>query len=342
MHFGGFVRPIGFHGGWWRYPGGAPDANFSWPLLRRFAQTLEQAAFDTVFAADHLAITNMAPAALARSATATSFDAHTLVSAMAAVTDRIGLIATASTTYDYPYHVARRMAALDHLSAGRTGWNIVTTANPTTAANFGVESHPDHDDRYEGADKFFEVVTGLWDGRADHALVMNAASGTFVDPGRISTLDHRGSRFSVKGPLNIVRPVQGWPVIAQAGSSEAGRAFAAARAELVFTAQNSLADGQRFYAEMRERASATGRVPDLLKIMPACFVVVGIPTRQRERSTRSLIRSLTQLRLVRPWASRSASIRPISTCPKRCRRFRRPTPAKARRSARWRSLKGKT
>jgi len=275
MHLGGFVRPIGFHAGWWRFPGGAPDANFSWPMLKRFAQTLEGAAFDTVFAADHLAIMNMAPAALARSATATSFDAQTLVTAMAAVTERIGLIATASTTYEHPFHVARRIAALDHLSGGRAGWNVVTTANPATAANFGMESHPDHADRYDGAEEFFDVVTRLWDGWADDALLMDQGSGRFVDPGRISALDHRGPRFSVKGPLNVARPVQGWPVIAQAGSSEAGRAFAAERAELIFTAQNTLEDGEAFYSDMRSRASAAGRDPDKLRIMPACFVVVS-------------------------------------------------------------------
>ena len=148
LHLGAFMRPVSLHTAWWRYPGAAPDANFSLPMLVRFIQTLERARFDAFFMADHLAVLNMPMAALKRSATATSFEPLTLLSALAMVTERIGLVATASTTFDEPYHIARRFASLDHISAGRAGWNVVTTSNPDAALNFGLTEMVDHDERY--------------------------------------------------------------------------------------------------------------------------------------------------------------------------------------------------
>lgn len=157
------MRPIGIHTAWWRYPGGFPDANFNLDHLVRFARTLEAAKFDAFFMADHLAVMNMPMEALKRSATVTSFDPLTLLPALAMVTERIGLIATASTTYNEPYHVARKFASLDHISKGRAGWNLVTSGNPDEALNFGRDAHLDHATRYARAREFFEVVTGLWD-----------------------------------------------------------------------------------------------------------------------------------------------------------------------------------
>ncbi|MGX7704775.1 LLM class flavin-dependent oxidoreductase [Methylobacterium sp. Gmos1] len=275
LHLGAFMRPVGIHTAWWRYPGGLPDANFNFRHLARFARELEAAKFDAFFMADHLAVLNMPVEALKRSATVTSFDPATLLPALAVVTERIGLIATASTTYDQPFHVARRFASLDHLSNGRAGWNVVTTSNPDAARNFGLEHHPEHADRYDRAHEFVDVVKGLWDSFADDAFLRDVESGIFFDPDRMHVLDHHGPHLSVRGPLNVARPVQGWPVIVQAGASEAGRQLAAETAEVIFGAASSLEDGRRFAEDVRGRMAAVGRDPDHLKILPACFVVVG-------------------------------------------------------------------
>jgi FMN-dependent oxidoreductase (nitrilotriacetate monooxygenase family) len=199
----------------------------------------------------------------------------TLLPALAAVTEKIGLVATASTTFDAPYHVARRFASLDHISGGRAGWNIVTTSNPDAALNFGFDEHVEHDERYRRAREFFDVVTGLWDGWADDAFVHDTQSGIYFYPGKLHVLDYRSDNFSVRGPLNIARPVQGWPVIVRAGSSEAGKQLAAETAEVVFTAQKTLADGQRFYADLKGRMEKLGRAREHLLVLPAAFVVVG-------------------------------------------------------------------
>jgi FMN-dependent oxidoreductase (nitrilotriacetate monooxygenase family) len=275
LHLGAFMRPVGIHTAWWRYPGGLPDANFNFRHLARFAQELEAAKFDAFFMADHLAVLNMPVEALKRSATVTSFDPATLLPALAVVTERIGLVATASTTYDQPYHVARRFASLDHLSNGRAGWNVVTTSNPDAAKNFGLEHHPEHADRYDRAHEFVTVVKGLWDSFADDAFLRDVETGIFFEPDKMHVLDHHGPHLTVRGPLNVARPVQGWPVIVQAGASEAGRQLAAETAEVIFGAAGSLEDGRRFAEDVRGRMVAVGRNPDHLKILPACFVVVG-------------------------------------------------------------------
>ncbi|MES2713755.1 MAG: LLM class flavin-dependent oxidoreductase [Pseudomonadota bacterium] len=275
LHLGAFMRPVSIHTGAWRYPDAWPDANFDFLKLKRLIQTLERGKFDAFFMADHLAFLNMPVDALKRSHTVTSFDPLTLLPALAAVTERIGLIATASTTYNEPYHVARKFASLDHISGGRAGWNLVTTANPDAALNFGHDAHMAHGERYKRAREFFDVVTGLWDGWSDDALVRDVESGIFFNPDRVRALNHEGPELKVRGPLNIARPVQGWPVIVQAGSSDAGRQIAAETAEAVFSAPASLADGQRFYADVKARAAAAGRNPDHIKMLPACFVVLG-------------------------------------------------------------------
>src|SRR5229473_1040525 len=223
MRLGAFMRPVGIHTGWWRYPGAYPDANFNFQHLKRFAQTLERGRFDAFFMADHLAVLNMPMQGLMRSATVTSFDPLTLLPALAVVTEHLGLIATASTTYNEPYHVARKFASLDHISGGRAGWNVVTSANPDEAMIFGREEHIEHRERYRRAREFFDAVTGLWDSWADDAFIRNVETGVYFDPEKMHVLEHKGRHFSVRGPLNIARPVQGWPVIVQAGASEAGR-----------------------------------------------------------------------------------------------------------------------
>ena len=275
LHLFAFMRPVSIHTGAWRYPGAWPDANFNFAHLKHFAQRLEAAKFDAFFMADHLAVLNMPMEALKRSHTVTSFEPFTLLSALAAVTERIGLVASASTTFEEPFHIARRFASLDHLSDGRAGWNVVTTANPDAALNFGLEQQMAHDARYDRAREIYAIVTGLWDSFADDAFVRDQASGIYFDPARLHVLDYERPHLSVRGPLNIARPVQGWPVIVQAGASEAGRNLAAGMAEVVFASQDSLPGAQAFYADMKARAEQAGRDPEHIKILPGALVVVG-------------------------------------------------------------------
>ncbi len=275
LKLGAFMRPVSIHTGAWRYPGALPNANFNFPALKRFIQKLEQGKFDAFFMADHLAMLNMPVDALKRSHTVTSFEPFTLLSALASVTERIGLMATASTTYDEPYHIARRFASLDHISGGRAGWNIVTTANPDAALNFGLEEDIEHDERYLRAREFYDVVTGLWDSFSDDAFIRDVESGIYFDPTRMHVLDHKGKHLSVRGPLNIARPVQGWPVIVQAGASEAGRQLAAETAEVVFAAAGSLEAGKAYFADIKGRARAIRRDPETIKILPGVLVIVG-------------------------------------------------------------------
>src|ERR671925_679679 len=275
LHLGAFMRPVGIHTAWWRYPGAYPDANFNLEHLIRFAQTLERGRFDAWFMADHLAVLNMPMAALKRSATVTSFDPLTLLPALAQHTKHLGLIATASTTFEPAYTIARRFASLDHISGGRAGWNLVTTSNPDAALNFGLTEHMEHGERYRRAREFYDVVTGLWDSWAEDAFIRDVENGIFFDPDKMHVLGHKGEYLSVRGPLNIARPIQGWPVIVQAGASESGRQLAAETAEAVFTAQSNIEAGRSFYADVKGRMKKLGRNPDHMKIQPACFVVVG-------------------------------------------------------------------
>jgi FMN-dependent oxidoreductase (nitrilotriacetate monooxygenase family) len=275
LKLGAFMRPASIHTGAWRYPGAWPDMNFNFAHIKQAIQALERAKFDAFFMADHMAVLNMPIDALKRSHTVTSFEPFTLLSALAAVTERIGLVATGSTTFDAPYHIARRFASLDHISGGRAGWNIVTTSNPDAALNFGMDEHMEHGERYERAKEFYDVVTGLWDSFADDAFVRDVESGVFVDPAKMHVLGHKGEHLKVRGPLNVARPIQGWPVIVQAGASDAGRRLASETAEAVFTAQSDLTAGRAFYADVKGRMDKLGRRRDHMKILPACFVVVG-------------------------------------------------------------------
>ena len=290
LHLGAFMRPVSIHTGAWRYPGAYADANFNFAHIKRFAQKLEAGKFDAFFMADHLAVLNMPMDALKRSATVTSFEPMTLLPALAAVTEHLGLIATGSTTYEEPFHVARRFASLDHISGGRAAWNVVTTSNPNASLNFGIEAQMEHDERYQRAREFYDVVIGLWDSWADDAFIRDVEAGIYFDPERLHTLDHKGEYFSVRGPLNIGRPVQGHPVIVQAGASEAGRQLAAETAEAIFASSRTLEDGQAFYKDIKARMTALGRDPDHLKVLPGCLVVVG-DTVDEAHQKRSLLDS---------------------------------------------------
>jgi FMN-dependent oxidoreductase (nitrilotriacetate monooxygenase family) len=275
LRLGAFMRPVSIHTAAWRYPGAWPDANFNFQHLKRLAQTLERGRFDAFFMADHLAVLNMPMQALKRSATVTSFDPLVLLPALAVVTEHLGLIATASTTYNEPYHIARKFASLDHLSGGRAGWNVVTSGNPDEAMNFGLDEHVEHRTRYRRAREFFDVVTGLWDSWADDAFIRDVENGAYFDPDKLHVLNHEGKFLRVRGPLNIARPIQGWPVIVQAGASEDGRQLAAETAEVIFGAGGNIEYGRSFYRDVKSRMPQIGRDPDHLKVLPGAFVVIG-------------------------------------------------------------------
>jgi FMN-dependent oxidoreductase (nitrilotriacetate monooxygenase family) len=270
LHFNAFLMACGHHEAAWRLPESDPFAATDIRYWINLAQIAERGSFDSVFLADGPALWGNA-----RYRPGGSLEPTVLLTALAGATSRIGLIATASTTYNDPYNLARRFASLDHISGGRAGWNIVTTASAAAAQNFGLDDNPSHAERYERAAEFTEVSFGLWDSWEDGAQVGDKASGTFADPSRIHEIGFKGKYFQVKGPLNVPRSPQGRPLIVQAGSSEDGREFAARYAEAVFTAQQTLADAQEFYTDLKARAARLGRDPDTVKILPGLVPFVG-------------------------------------------------------------------
>ncbi|WPN45231.1 LLM class flavin-dependent oxidoreductase [Pseudomonas sp. P8_241] len=280
LKLGAFLMAGGHHIAAWRHPEVSADAGLDFAHYRHLAQIAEAAKFDALFLADNVAAPRDEIAS--RMARSDSFEPLTLLSALSVVTEHIGLIATTTTSYNEPYHVARKFASLDHLSGGRAGWNLVTSDNAAEAQNFGRDEHIGHADRYSRAREFHQVVTGLWDSWDDDAFIRDKTSGAYYDPAKLHVLDHVGEHFRVKGPLNVARSPQGHPVIVQAGSSEAGRDLAAQTAEVVFTAQTSLANAQAFYADLKGRLGQYGRSHDSMKIMPGVFVVVGSTEEQAQ------------------------------------------------------------
>ncbi|MCZ2201321.1 MAG: LLM class flavin-dependent oxidoreductase [Cylindrospermopsis raciborskii PAMP2012] len=275
FHLGAFIQATGHHVSAWRHPEAQIDAGSNFQHYRKITQTAERGLFDAVFLADSPGIWRGTPETQKRNGKLVHFEPVTLFAALSSVTKSIGFIATASTTYEEPYNLARKFASLDYLSNGRAGWNVVTTGNENAAANFGLEYHPEHGERYERAEEFVEVVKGLWDSWEDDAFLRNRESGIYFDPDKLHVLNHKGKYFSVKGPLNVGRPPQGYPVIVQAGASEAGRELAARTAEVIFTANQTLRDAQEFYSDIKGRLAKYGRSPEDLKIMPGAFPVIG-------------------------------------------------------------------
>ncbi|WP_371783211.1 LLM class flavin-dependent oxidoreductase [Streptosporangium subroseum] len=285
LHLNAFLMGVGHHEAAWRHPRTSSADVTDVRHYQRLAQVAERGRLDSVFLADGLALWgNVRHNALG------GLEPLTLLAALAAVTDHIGLIATVSTTYNEPFHVARKFASLDHISGGRAGWNIVTSASEAEAHNFGIE-RPAHRDRYARATEFLEVVTKLWDSWEDGAILGDHHSGNYADTDRIHTLDHIGPHFRVRGPLNTSRPPQGHPLLVQAGSSEDGKEFAARFAEAVFTAQQTLADGQAFYADLKSRLGRYGRREDELLILPGISPIIG----STEREALQLERELEEL-----------------------------------------------
>lgn len=269
-----FVMAPGHHAAAWRHPSAEPARTLDLDYHVEIARTAERGGFDSVFYADTLTAAGQGGRG--------ALEPVTLLSALAASTDHIGLIGTVSTTYSEPYNVARMLASLDHLSRGRVGWNIVTSSADGVGANFGRAEAP-HDTRYRRADEFLEVVTRLWDSWQDGARVLDPVTGTGVDPARLHEIDYVGAELTVRGPLNVPRSPQGHPVLVQAGASPAGRAFAARWAEVVFTAQQTLADAVAFRADLRERVAAAGRDPALVKVLPGLSAYIGSTEEEAHR-----------------------------------------------------------
>ena len=265
-----FIYPGGHHEAAWRYKDSEPERVLDISFYQDLARRAEAAKFDAVFFADGPALADNI-----RHASRFRLEPLTWLSAIAAVTSRIGLIGTASTTYTEPYNLARQFASLDHLSRGRAGWNIVTTSAANAAQNFGLPTHPVHADRYDRAREYLDVVTRLWDSWEDDALVIDKASGIFADTDRIHAIEHIGHHFKVAGPLNTPRTPQGRPVYVQAGASDDGRFFAARYAEAIFTAHQTLANAQAFYGDIKRQAAGFGRNPDHIKILPGISPFIG-------------------------------------------------------------------
>ncbi len=273
----------GMYGQSWRHPSVASDGDFSLEYQTAFAQAAERGLFDALFMADEgsLARPPEETGMLQRMSSVTGFEPITLMTALAARTERIGLMFTASSTYHEPYTLARMVGSLDHLSGGRAGWNLVTSNNVNEAPNFG-RALPAHADRYARAREFHEVVTGLWDSFDDDAFCRDKASGVYVHPDRMHALEHRGEHFQVRGPLKMARPPQGHPVIAQAGASEEGRRLGAETADVIFSAAHFLDDAQAFYADIKTRAERFGRQREDVKILPGVAIVWGATAAEAE------------------------------------------------------------
>ena len=268
MHLGVFVLGTGNHIAGWRWPG-AFDTFESLPVAQAIAAIAERGRFDLLFLGDGLAADPTHHPSFT-----TRLEPITMLSALAATTTHVGLGATASTTYNEPFTVARAFASLDHLSAGRAAWNAVTSSGPEAAGNFGRQ-HPAHDERYVIAEEFVDVVLGLWDCWEDGAVVVDHATGQYIDPARVHALNHKGRFFEVRGPLNISRCPQGRPVVLQAGASEPGLALAARTADVVFAVVQDLDEARAAYAGLKARVVAQGREADALSVLPGVMPVLG-------------------------------------------------------------------
>jgi FMN-dependent oxidoreductase (nitrilotriacetate monooxygenase family) len=288
LHLNAFLMEAGHHEAAWRLPESNPRADFDLQHWIKLAQLAENAKFDSLFLADGPALTGTGefrpPGQL---------EPLTLLTAIAQYTSRIGLIATVSSSYNEPYNLARRLASVDHVSGGRAGWNIVTSAGADEAANFGLDDRPDHATRYARADQFLEVAKALWDSWESEAVIADKTSGRYADPSRFHEIAYTGDHFKVAGPLNVERPPQGYPLLVQAGSSEDGKNFAARHAEAIFTAHQTYERAADFYGDIKARATAVGRDPDGVVVLPGIVPFIG----STEREAQELAQRFDDLRI---------------------------------------------
>ncbi len=280
LKLGTIIHGVGGNIAAWRHPEVLTNASVNVDFYKKQAQESEKAKFDFVFIADGLHINEKSlPHFLNR------FEPLTILSALAAVTSKIGLAGTVSTSYSEPFTIARQFSSLDHISNGRAGWNVVTSPLEKTALNYSkkIEKHPDHAKRYRIASEYLKVAKGLWDSWEDDAFIRDKETGVFFDPEKLHTLNHRGEFFSVQGPLNIERSKQGRPIIFQAGSSDAGKDLAAREADAVFTGHPNLGEAQNFYRDVKDRAAAFGRNPNEILILPGIEPIVGKTEEEAEQ-----------------------------------------------------------
>ncbi|WP_026425652.1 LLM class flavin-dependent oxidoreductase [Actinokineospora inagensis] len=294
LHLNAFLMGVGHHEAAWRHPRTDPARLGDVRHYQELARIAEAGGFDSVFLADGVQVWGDVEHTAAQ-----VFEPITLLTAMAAVTSRIGLIATASTSYSEPFNLARWFASLDHISGGRAGWNIVTTAGDRAAQNFSLGAAADHAERYERADEYLRVVTALWDSWADDAVVVDRNSGRFADPDRVREIAHAGRFHQVRGPLNTPRIPQGHPLLVQAGSSADGKAFAAKWAEAVFTAHQTIESGREFYADLKGRLAGHGRGVDSLKVLPGIVPILGSTEAEARRLADELDELIVPARAVR-------------------------------------------
>ncbi|MFG2262328.1 LLM class flavin-dependent oxidoreductase [Streptomyces sp. NPDC048720] len=283
LHLNAFLMNTGHHEASWRLPESDPYAHVDLAHYVRLARIAERGTFDSLFLADGPQLwSNLAQRP------AGALEPLTLLTALATATEHIGLIATASTSYNSPYNLARRFASLDIVSGGRAGWNIVTTAGRDAARNFGLDAEPAHAERYARAAEFLDVSLKLWDSWEDDAIVADKAAGVWGDDRKIHPPRHKGTYFAVEGALNVPRSPQGYPLLVQAGSSTDGKAFAARYAEAVFTAQQTLADAQAFYADLKSLTAGAGRDPEHIKVLPGIVPVLGATEAEARANERVL------------------------------------------------------
>jgi FMN-dependent oxidoreductase (nitrilotriacetate monooxygenase family) len=278
------IMGVGMHLGSWRHRAGSPGDYLDIDYYREVAQLAEAGKIHALFLADTLAVSeeNFERPNLG------AMDPTAVLGALAAVTSRLGLVATASTSFNEPFNLARRIASLDHLSRGRAAWNIVTTFIPDVAANFGKGPLLPHAERYAKAEEFVDVVMALWESWEPGALVGNKTSGLFADRARVHAINHDEHYFSVRGPSTLPRSPQGRPIIYQAGSSEQGRALAARVADVIFTVQNTLAGAIGFRKDIRERTVREGRNPESIKVLPGLVPVIGGTEREAQQRKKEL------------------------------------------------------
>lgn len=292
ISFGCFLQAGGQHVSGWRHPDAYARGQLDIRFVADMTKVCERGLMDAVFIADSVAAWMEDHAVMARTTRGEHFEPTTLLAALSGVTSRIGLVGTATTTYNQPYHIARKFASLDHLSHGRAGWNVVTSLVPSESRSFGLDPFPSRSDRYGRAEEFVDVVRKLWNSYADEAMVRDKATGMYFDIDGLTVPDHRGERFAVRGPLNMSRPPQGHPVIFQAGNSDRGRQFSATYGDVLFTAQSSLDEGREFYRDVKGRAEALGRDPDDIVVWRGYTPLIA-PTTEQAQAQAQLLTELT-------------------------------------------------
>lgn len=283
LHFNVFILPRGHHEAAWRHPESAKLPESDIGVYQWVANTAEKGLLDSVFIADGLALTpdyERAPISWTEPLTA--------LGALASTTKNIGLIATASTSYTEPFNLARQFASIDHISAGRVGWNIVTTWQADAAKNYGGGTMVGHGERYARAEEYLQAIKGLWNGWADDAVINDPATGAYLNMDRIRPVNHQSEHYSVAGPLNLPRGPQGHPVLVQAGSSPSGRQFAARHAEAIFNVSAKKSTAQEFYKDIKAKITAAGRRPEQTHVLPGLSTIIGGTEQEAQRKADEL------------------------------------------------------